>query len=98
MWFSGLIVMKCFCDAAQGDDALLQMVVRLVHASDAEQARKQLWWYAQAHMERSSLNGDGALVEWRAVEVFDIEAFEGFHHGARLHSYLEWEHRTRGRR
>lgn len=98
MWFSGLIVMKCFCDAARGDDALLQMVVRLVKATDVEQARRQLWWYAQCHMERSSINDDGARVEWRAVEVLEVEAFEGFEHGAVLHSYLEWEHRTRGGR
>lgn len=50
------------------------------------------------HLLHIYINGDGALVEWRAVEVFDVEAFDGFYHGARLHSYMEWEHRTRGQR
>lgn len=87
MWFSGLVVTKGFHLANEDHECLLQMSVVMVEADDVEAATAALGEQGRSH-ETSYFNSDGELIEWKVIEICEVQPLEAtLTYGAVLHSY-----------
>lgn len=94
MWFSGLVVTKAFHPPNEDHDHLLHIYALMVEADDVEAATAALAEQGR-ELERSYLNGDGELVDWRVVEICEVQRLEPtLTYGAVLHSYYAPKHRA----
>lgn len=59
MWYSGLVVLKSFCEDVLDDQPLLQMKVVMVDADDEDDALTKLKALAVGQMEIGYINADG---------------------------------------
>ena len=87
MWFSGLVVTKAFHPPHEDHEHLLHIYTLMVKADDVEAATAALVEQGRA-LETSYMNCYGELVDWRFVEICEVQRLEpSLTYGAVLHSY-----------